>query len=166
MKSNFLSLKALLIIFTSLFIFSNCSSTKKPSSYQGDLSASDIKDMVDSHRFTFVAESVNPNRGRFRTLTSRYDVRVSSDSLVSYLPYFGRAYTAPIDPSEGGIHFTSTDFSYDVTNNGSDKWNLLIKPKSQDVRQLNFTIFGNGSATLSVTSNSREPISFNGHLQK
>lgn len=166
MKNNFCSIKLLLIMFTGLFIFSSCSSTKNASSYQGDFSGSDVKNMIDAHKFTFVAESVSPNRGRFRMLTSRYDVKISSDSLVSYLPYFGRAYTAPIDPSKGGIQFTSTDFSYDVTNNNSDKWNLSIKPKSGDVRQLNFTIFANGSASLNVTSNSREPISFNGHLQK
>ncbi len=166
MKKKLPKIKLLLILFTSLFFLSNCSSTKNPSSYKGDVSASDIKNMVDSHNFLFVAESVNPIRGRYRNLTSRYDVRVSSDSVISYLPYFGRAFTAPIDPSKGGIQFTSTDFSYDVSHDKSDKWNITIKPRGQDVRQMNFSVFENGSASLSVTSNSREPISFNGHLQK
>lgn len=166
MKNNILTIKSLLILFISLFIFSNCSSTKNTSGYKNDISAVTIKNMIDSRHFIFVAETVNPVRGRFRNLTSRYDVTLSSDSLISYLPYFGRAYTAPIDPSQGGIQFTSTDFSYEVTHDKSDKWDVVIKPKDrQDVQQLNFAIFENGTASLNVTSNSRDPISFNGHLQ-
>ncbi|MEO8569921.1 MAG: DUF4251 domain-containing protein [Ginsengibacter sp.] len=167
MKKNILTIKIMMVLFTGLLIFSNCSSTKSQSADKGDFSADAIKNMIDSRHFTFVAESVNPARGRFRNLTSRYDVTVSGDSLTTFLPYFGRSYTAPIDPSQGGIKFTSTDFSYKVTNNKSNKWNVEIKPKDkQDVQQLNFSIFGNGSASLNVVSTSRDPISFNGHLQK
>ncbi len=166
MKNNILTIKLLLILFISLSIFSDCSSTKNTSAYKNDTSPITIKNMIDSQSFIFMAETVNPLRGRFRILTSPYDVTVSQDSLISYLPYFGRAYTAPIDPSQGGIQFTSTDFSYDVKHEKSDKWDILIKPKDrQDVQQLNFSIFDNGTASLNVISISREPISFNGHLQ-
>ena len=167
MNHNLFILKLLPVLFVSLCIFSSCSSTKNTSGHTSDLSATDIKNMIDSRNFIFVAETVNPVRGRFRNLTSRYDVTVSSDSLSTYLPYFGRAYTAPVDPSDGGIRFTSTDFSYDVTQDKSDRWSVIIKPRDgKDVRQLNFSIFGNGTASLNVTSNSKDPISFNGHLQK
>lgn len=167
MKNNILFIKLLLILFISLSVFSSCSSTKNTSASKNDLSPTTVKNMIDSHHFTFVAETVNPLRGRFRNLTSRYDVTVSPDSLTSYLPYFGRAYTAPIDPSQGGISFTSTNFFYEANIDKSNKWNVVIKPRDkQDVQQLNFTVFGNGSASLSVTSNSRDPISFNGHLQE
>lgn len=166
MKNNILTIKLLLILFISLSLFSNCSSTKNTSTYKSDASPITIKNMIDSQSFIFVAESVNPVRGRFRILTSPYDVTVSQDSLTSYLPYFGRAYTAPIDPSQGGIQFTSTNFSYELSHNKSDKWDVVIKPKDrQDVQQLNFSIFDNGTASLNVISNSRDPISFNGHLQ-
>jgi len=109
---------------------------------------------------------VNPLRGRSRTLTSEYDVKINNDSLVSYLPYFGRAYQAPMDPSQGGIQFTSTSFSYEVNANGKNGWDVIIKPKDyQDVQQLSFTIFDNGSATLNVVSTQKDPISFNGNVE-
>ena len=41
-------------------------------------------------------------------LSPYYYLKVSKDTVVAYLPYFGRAYTAPADPTEGGIKFTST----------------------------------------------------------
>lgn len=167
MKQYFRVIKLSLIFLSFTTMLLSCSSTKQTSSYKSDLSAAEIKNMIDSHGFIFVAESLNPLRGRFRTLTSRYDVAVSQDSLSADLPYFGRAYSLPIDPSQGGIKFTATKFSYDVTQPKSNKWNVTIKPQDGgDVQQLNFAIFDNGSASLSVSSNSKDPISYNGHLQK
>ena len=126
-----------------------------------------FKNMVDSQHFVFVAQSVTPLRGRFRNLTSLYDVRVSKDTMVSYLPYFGRAYTAPLDPSEGGLNFTSTNFSYSVAPGKKKSWTLTIKPKDyRDVQQFLFTIYDNGSASLNVNSISRDAISFIGYIKK
>ena len=151
---------ALVFLFSGIF-FISCSSTKPVAS----LSESDVREMVNSKDFVFVADRVNPLRGRSRQLTSQYDVRVKNDSLTSYLPYFGRAHVAPMDPSQGGIQFTSTDFSYN-TNQGNG-WTIIIKPNDHnDVQQMVFNIFENGTATLSVTSTNRDPISFNGYVKK
>src|SRR6266487_6699890 len=60
-----------------------------------------IKNIVDAKNFVFVAQTVSPMSGRTRQLTSYYDLEVLKDTIVSTLPYFGRAYTAPINPSEG-----------------------------------------------------------------
>ena len=123
--------------------------------------------MVDSQHFVFVAQSASPLRGSFRNLTSQYDVTVSNDTMESYLPYFGRAYTAPITPSESGLNFTSTNFSYEVTPGKKNAWVVSIKPKDrQDVQQYLFTIYDNGSANLNVTSVSRDAIYFLGYIQK
>lgn len=155
------------MLFAGLLAFSNCTPTKKTGTENSSLTSSSVRSMVASQKFTFVAERVNPLRGRTRQLTSRYDVTVSHDSLVSYLPYFGRAYTAPLNSSEAGIQFTSTDFSYNFNELKSNKWEALIKPNDVSTGpQLRFTIFDNGSASLMVTSNSKDPVSFTGHLKQ
>jgi hypothetical protein len=143
-------------------ILLGCSSSKTAVK----LNADDIKNMVDSSQFVFVAERVTPLRGGTRHLTSRYDVIVKKDSVDCALPYFGRAYQAPIDPSKGGIQFTSTNFSY-KQNSNNNGWEVLIKPNdNSDVQQLMFNIFGNGTATLNVVNTHREPISFYGHIER
>lgn len=158
---SFMKFSAIAIIL-SLFFY-QCSSSKKSVS----LNADDVKNMVNNKDFIFVAERVNPLRGRSRSLTSEYDVTVKKDSLVSYLPYFGRAYQAPLNPSEGGIQFTFTNFSYDVNPAKNNSWNVVIKPKDyQEVQQFSFSIFDNGSATLNVTNTNKDPISFYGHVKK
>jgi hypothetical protein len=125
-----------------------------------------IKNIIENKRFVFKAQTVLPQRGSTRTLTSDYDLKVVGDSIVSYLPYFGRAYTAPIGGSEGGLQFTSTKFSYDLKEK-KNEWDITILPKDAgDVKQLYFSVFNNGSAMLRVISNNREAISFNGRIEE
>jgi len=126
---------------------------------------SNVKNMVDAGNYVFVAQTALPVRGGMRQLTSYYDLKVSKDTIVSALPYFGRAYTAPIDPTEGGINFTSTNFNYTTTERKKGGWDILIKPKDgKDVQQLFLTISETGYAVLQATSNNRQAISFNGYI--
>ncbi|MDE3184654.1 MAG: DUF4251 domain-containing protein [Bacteroidota bacterium] len=152
-------------IFISLIstVFFSCSSSKKAAK----LNVEDIRSMINAKQFTFVAERVNPLRGSSRILTSNYDVQVKKDTIECYLPYFGRAYQAPIDPTKGGLDFTSYKFTYNVTLNNNDEWQVYINPKDySDVQQLYFQIFGNGTATLNVVNTNRDPISFYGYIKK
>jgi hypothetical protein len=72
-----------------------------------------------------------------------------------------------IGSSEGGIHFTSTNFEYKVTERKKGGWDIVIKPKDvQAVQEFNFSIFDSGSASLQVNSTNRQPISFNGYVSE
>jgi hypothetical protein len=127
----------------------------------------DIKLMVQNKRYVFKAQSVFPAPQRFQQLTADYDLKVYGDTLKSYLPYFGRAYSAPVDPTKGAFDFTSTDFEYTIKDRKKGGWDISLKPNDrQDIQQINLTIFENGTATLQVTSNNRQPISFNGYIAK
>jgi len=129
-----------------------------------------IKNMVDGPHFFFSAEYALPQRGGTKQLTSEYDLKVTKDSIIAYLPYYGQAYLAP-NPgeTEGGIKFTSTNFSYkqSIKKNG---WEITIKPKDhdisnwRDVQQMFLTISPDGYASLSVISSNRDPISFQGDI--
>jgi hypothetical protein len=125
----------------------------------------EIKTMVESQNYVFKAQTALPTAGAIRQLTSDFDLRVSKDTIVSDLPYFGRAYTAPLNPSEGPLEFTTTKFQYTMSNNKKGGWNVTIAPKDvTDPRELIMTIFDNGSASVVVNSNNRQPISFNGYI--
>jgi hypothetical protein len=111
------------------------------------------------------SQTAIPMSGRIRQLTSDYDLKVSRKALESYLPYFGRAYEAPIDPSEGGIKFVSKDFDYKASEKKKGGWEILIKPRdTRDIQQLQFNISENGNAVLQVSLNSKQPITFNGYI--
>jgi Domain of unknown function (DUF4251) len=130
-----------------------------------DKNAATIQQMVESQNYIFKARSVSPQLGGLRQLSSDYDLAVTKDTVTSYLPYFGRAYTAPVDPSEAGIKFTSTKFEYTSMKKKKDSWEIAIRPKdASDVQVLYLTIYDNGNADLRVSSNSRQSISFNGYI--
>ena len=130
-----------------------------------------IKSMIDSSRYVFNADYAYPLRGSQKALTSSdYDLKVSKDSVIAYLPYYGRAYVAPYNPTEGGIKFTSTNFTYSKKLKKDGSWQISIKPKDhnitdwRDVQQLTFDISPDGYASLQVLSSNRDPISFNGTI--
>lgn len=132
-----------------------------------DKDASVIQQAVETKNFIFKASSANPQRGRMRQLTSEYDLVVRPDSVISFLPYFGRAFTAPINPSDGGIKFTSTDYVYSVSKKKKRSWEIKITPNGvPDVTDMYLTVFDNGSASLRVNSVNRTPISFNGFVEE
>lgn len=124
-----------------------------------------IGSMLEKKLYTFKAQSVTPMSGRFRQLTSEYDLQVSPDKVVSFLPYFGRAFNAVPGATNGGLQFTATDFTHTLQQGKKGKWIITLKfNNATDVRQMILTAYDNGSAYLQVTSNNRDPISFNGYI--
>jgi hypothetical protein len=123
-----------------------------------------VQNLVDSKNFVFKVQSVHPMTGMSNQSTADYDVRVLGDSVSTYLPYFGRAYSATYGES-GGFNFTSTKFEYKLKERKKGGWDIAISPKdTRDVRQMNFTVSENGYASLQVTSNNRQPISYSGYI--
>lgn len=132
-----------------------------------NLSASQVDSLINSKHYTFKAERMEPQRGRQRYLTSEYFLRVAGDSLISALPYFGRAYTAPINPEDAGYNFTSTNFNYNVVPKKKGSYQITINAKDKmDAVTFVLTVFNNGKADLQVTSINRDAISFSGYLKE
>ena len=141
----------------------NCSLYAQDDS--GEDSTDQINSAIDSQEYVFIANTALPQRGRSIHLTSRYDLMISKDSIVAYLPYFGRAYSAPIGTTDSGIKFTSTDFEYTVNKRKKGRWQIEIKPNDvQSVQQLSLSVSRDGYANLQVTSTNRQSISFNGNV--
>jgi hypothetical protein len=126
---------------------------------------STIKNIIEARQFVFHAQTALPTSGASRQLTSDYDLKVSKNSVISYLPFFGRAYSLPYGTTEGGFNFTSTKFDYAVKNRKKGGWEINIKPKDvADFREFLLTISESGYGTLQALTNNRQPISFTGYI--
>jgi|SRR5579859_2283648 len=124
-----------------------------------------VKTLVESQDYVFKAETAMPMSGRVRNLTYDFDLRVSKDSVVSYLPYYGQAYVAPMDPAKNGLDFTSKDFSYTSTPGKKGGWTVTIKPKDyNEVQEMELSISSAGYATLRVINTNRQAISYSGYI--
>jgi hypothetical protein len=140
-----------------LVFFSSCSAQQK--------TTTNIKSVVTTRSFVFKAQTAIPLNGRVVQLTSPYDLTVRHDSVISYLPFFGRAYDINPYSTEGGIKFTSTKFDYKVTEGKKGSYEVTITPRDQqDVRQLFLNVFSGGNANLQVLSNNRQPMNFDGYV--
>ncbi len=142
------------------------------------------KRIVEAKKFIFVASTALPmNSAEINSVLSRmpgansggnidltggnYDVRITPDSLISYLPYYGRAFSAPIDRNESGFKFTSTKFSFESTTRKKGGWQININPKdTKESVRMSLNISDNGYATLVVSSNNKQTITYNGYLKE
>jgi hypothetical protein len=153
-------------LLKSILIFTFFIAVARTAGAQEKASDDAVQKLVASQEFVFIPQSVLPQRGITRQLTSYYFLQVSKDTINSDLPYFGRAYSAPINPSDGGIRFTSTKFDYNTQDRKRGGWDILIKPKDvNDPPQMRLSVFENGRASLQVTSNNRQAISFEGAIR-
>jgi len=166
MKTLVKYLLACTVIFTGLTVSAPSSRAQRQAA-----KAQDVKRMVENVNYVFKANYVSPQRGGSHMLTSDYDLKVSKDTLNVFLPYFGRAYVAPVDPTEGGIQFKTTKFDYKAKTNKKGGWDVVITPKGRnaadmtDVQTFRLSITSSGYATLNVISSNRDPISFDGYIE-
>ncbi|WP_316804638.1 DUF4251 domain-containing protein [Pedobacter nototheniae] len=141
--------------------------------------------IVGDKNFVFVANSATPmsnmdvskvmarmpggqTGGIINLSGSQYDLKITPDSIVAYLPYYGRAFNASFDPNESGIKFTSKDFTYTQSKNKKGSYTIQINTK--DVKRENYrltlSVSTNGYASLNAISTNRQPITFNGYISE
>jgi hypothetical protein len=126
-----------------------------------------VKTKMDAKRYTVMANYVLPQRGGGRQLTSEYDLRITPDSVISFLPYFGQAYfDVPYGGTDGGIKFTSTKFSYEIKAKKKGGWEITIKPADvKNIDRLLLNVSADGYASFSVNSANRDVITFDGYIK-
>ena len=129
--------------------------------------ATEIKQAVELSDFYFFPRSAHPVGFRSVQLTPHFEVNVSPDTVRVNMPFFGRAFRAPMHPTDAGYHFTSTEFDYRVEpgrRNGN--WLVQIVFRDLDRRVVfDFDIWEGGSARLNITDVDRQSISFQGNIE-
>lgn len=131
-----------------------------------ELPEADVERLVQGRHFVFVPQTMSPQQPNFRNL-SGFDLTVTPDTLLSYLPYYGRAFSAPINSSKGALDFTSVKFDYKANKNDRNEWDIVMQPKDgSGVQTMDLTVYDNGRALLRVNSRDRQFISFNGYIME
>lgn len=167
-------MRRLILLFTFALLSLSCGS-------QNYLDSATLASAIEKKEFDFNATKAfpmggdvigilnsmpNASAGRILNLDPGYGFNLKKDLLSVSLPYFGRAYNSnPADASKGGIRFESKEFSIKESKTKKGNPLLVITPKDQQTSYtLTLEIFKNGSAFLSVSSNDRQPISYDGNI--
>ena len=140
-----------------------CTSTKQAEAVTG-ASPEQVAQAIQENRWIFRTNRVMPQSGRTRNVTGLYEVRSTADTIVVFLPYFGRAYSgAATMNTQSPLDFRTTDFSIDKKEEKNGSWEVVVKPKdNREIQSMAFSFFTNGSAQLNVLLTNRSPISFSG----
>ena len=157
MKSHVVLWSLVVLIFTSA-----CSSLKTAPE-----KVNEFTNKLDSKDFTIRFNYANPIRMQQIALTSEYTLTIKGDSAIAFLPYYGIAYVAPFNSSEGGIKFASKMLNYSKSlNKKGDGWDIRFKINSSEYHyNLFLSVYQNGSSTLQVNSYERDTISFYGEMK-
>ncbi len=127
----------------------------------------EVKQLIDSQKFRFVAREAIPLSGRKVDLTSLYDLKVDSMMVESWLPFFGRAYHVDYGSQDGGIKFKEKAGQLDIRYNGKKKVyeiNITVDTDKDNYR-INISAGVSGYADMTIISNNRQSISYYGIIE-
>lgn len=83
-----------------------------------------VRQLIVSEDYKIDVNTAMPMRGRSIPLTSQYSLQIRNDSVFSYLPYYGRAYSVPYGGGSGLIfNAPLKEYTMDMDKKG----NAVIK---------------------------------------
>lgn len=149
------------VLFIIYFLLSSCSIFKN-----NDVSDNIIEQKVESKTYRIGVNSALPMRMQQVHLTSSYDLELRNDSAFAFLPYYGVAHVAPMNPSEGGIKFSEKIVDYKiVTNKKKDGWKIQFKVLTESVRyDFSLEIYKDGGSSIYVRPINKDTITFYGDI--
>ena len=111
-----------------------------------------VRQLIVSEDYKIDVNTAMPMRGRSIPLTSQYSLQIRNDSVFSYLPYYGRAYSVPYK-----------EYTMDMDKKG----NAIIKFSArspEDFFEFRAKVFPDGTTSIDVTMQNRQAISYRGEV--
>lgn len=157
-------MRNLFVLFVSVFVFTSCATVDSSEKAERRREkAETVNKAIERRRYVIDVSMAHPLKGRSVTLASDYELEVINDSVISYLPYFGRAYSIPYGGGKG-LNFTAhiSEYLSEKKKNGTQ---ISFKAKNdEDTYTFNIEVFESGKAIINVFSQQRDRISFDGEL--
>ncbi|MBS1549001.1 MAG: DUF4251 domain-containing protein [Bacteroidetes bacterium] len=138
--------------------------------------------VLQSGEFMFTAKRANPTNyavintvssipnatsTRILDLGTGYGIQFKNKEMIVSLPYFGQAYRAPSNPDKASFRFTSKDFSMQQSQDKKGKIIYTIEPRDiTNVQKIYLEVYPKGSAMVSINASDRQPISYDGYIEK
>jgi hypothetical protein len=156
-------LTTLFFACSALVMLSGCSITKERAARAAE-EAAKIEAALAQRQYKISVNRMYPMRGSSKNVSYGYSVEVRNDTLISYLPYFGRAYNVPYGGGKG-LNFSERIGSYQETQQPKGERVIDIELKNEeDTYHYTIKVFDNGNSSIDVQSRQREPISYSGEI--
>ena len=144
--------------------FCGCATVEEKAARAAEQAAK-VNKALKERKYKIDVERMYSMRGGSKTLSYGYSVEVRNDSLISYLPYFGRAYSVPYGGGKG-LTFSERIGSYQEYQKGNGLRHIEIGLRNdEDTYLYTIEVYENGSSSISVQSRQRENISYSGEMR-
>lgn len=121
--------------------------------------------LVISKEFVFVARNTSPQGFRNIDLTTNINyIKFQPDFIKSEMPFFGTAYSGVAYRGDGGLNFEGKPQEYTIRKEKKAYQIKAIVKGQYDVYTMYLSVFFDSSASLSINSNNRSTISYNGEI--
>ena len=123
-----------------------------------------VRKALDERRYCIDVNYMNPMRGRSRALTTPYTLTVRNDSVLSYLPYMGEAYSVPYGGGKA-LNFNAPISTYEMKEGKRGRRDIkFTTTNDEDTYTYTLTVYPNGSTSIHVQPTRRQSISFSGEM--
>jgi hypothetical protein len=159
----------LLILFVCIGIscYSQEKSSKQIKEEQKLAAQQQTEALLNAKEYVFIGLDAYPTGYRTVSLTGRQNfVKFHPELIESDMPYFGRANSsaAYASTSDGGLKFQGKPEEYKFDKKKKNYQISAFVKESGDSYDITLIVQFSGSATLTIISNSRSPISYNGYI--
>ncbi len=158
-----------MIFFGNLGIksYSQEKSTKQAKEEQKIAAQMQVEALLNSKEYVFTGLDAYPTGYRPVSLTGRQNfVIFHPGEIESDMPYFGRANSsaAYAGTSDGGLKFKGKPEEYTFEKRKKNYLISTVVKETGDAYDITLVVQFSGSATLTIISNNRSPISYNGYV--
>ena len=123
-----------------------------------------VKEALEARRYHIDVNYMTPMRGRARALTDNYSLTVRGDSVLSYLPYVGQAYSVPYGGGKA-LNFDARIQTYEMKDGKKGRKEIrFTTTNDEDSYTYQLTVYPDGGTQIRVLPTRRQSISFNGEM--
>lgn len=142
-----------------------CATTAERAARQAE-TASVVNAAVADRHYKITITQAYPQRGGSVNVSRDFFLEVKGDTLVSYLPFFGRAYRSLYGGTEKGLNFTETIRKYEQAKSKAGVTRIRMQARNEeDSYVYTVEIADNGKASIRVQAMERDDMRYDGDLE-
>ena len=152
-----------LIIWIAALVLAACATSEEQMARRAEKAKQVAAALADRH-YSIGVRMMHPMRGRSVQVSYGYELKVKGDTLVSYLPYFGRAYQVPYGGGKG-LNFIAPITGYQSETDHKGRTRVMLTSENEEDSYLYvLEIMSNGSSSVEVQSRQRDRIYYTGQM--
>lgn len=126
-----------------------------------------IETLLNSKTFNFSPTTATAQGFRSVGISSEHNyVKFRPDFIESKLPFYGQTYGSMAFGGDEGLSFSGRPDNFSMTNKKKNFRINAVVNSNVNVYKLILTVRFSGKATLSVSSNNRSPVTFEGWISE